>query len=208
MKLAGAPGQGKTNPQFDFGDHVVVKHGGKVYDPSYGLGPYDDDKSYFAAALDGLASSSAGTQGFTMTDGTKQFISKDCVPYAGGFAEYEIATDFAAIAARFKITEVQLLDLDPALKMLRPTPDQVQLGDTLKLKFKSGKTETHVIAYSVSLAKIASAHGVSEQAIFDDPANATLKQLRTTPAGLQVGDTIIVTPASAPGSDWVIGHDQ
>ena len=207
MKLAGAPGQGKTNPQFDFGDHVVVKHGGKLYDPSYGLGPYDDDKSYFAAALDGLASSSAGMQRFTMTDGTKQFISKDCVPYAGGFAEYKIATNFATIAAEFKVTEVQLLAFDPVLKALRPTPDQVQPGDTLKLTFKSGKTETRVITYSVSLAKIASAHGVSEQAIFDDPANATLKLLRTTPAGVQFGDTIIVTPASAPGSDWVIGHD-
>lgn len=50
----GAPGQGKTNPQFDFGDHVVVKHDGKLYDPSYGLGPYLDDTSYLAAALDGL----------------------------------------------------------------------------------------------------------------------------------------------------------
>ena len=74
-------GQGKHQPQFEFGDHVVVWHNDAIYDPSYGL--------VVAAPLmadglpDALAYETAGIGGFghnegnlcysrTSTDGTPQ----------------------------------------------------------------------------------------------------------------------------------------
>jgi hypothetical protein len=90
IKLDGVGGQGKTNPQFDFGDHVVVKFDNKLYDPSYGMDGYDTDASYLTAALAGVANA-AGLEEFTMADGTPQFISTECAPYADGLATYRIA---------------------------------------------------------------------------------------------------------------------
>ncbi len=224
LKLDGAPGQGKKNPQFDFGDHVVVKHGGKLYDPSYGLpttamGSFTTDKLYLAQALDGIATMATTTRAilFKMGDDTWQFISGQCAPYANGFASYRIARQtLADIAAKYGVTDVQLLALDPALTLLRGTPAQVLPGDrvvvpvqpdgSIDLTSSSGYSSTKILQ-EVTLNSIAAAHGATAQAIFDDPANRALKLVRGTPAGVRDGDLIFVTPASVPNGDWVIGHD-
>jgi hypothetical protein len=54
---------------------------------------------------------------------------------------------------------------------------------------------------------IAAAHGVTKLAIFNDAANAGLRARRATPADVNIGDRIMVTPACG-ATDWVIGHDQ
>ncbi len=136
LKMNGAPGQGKTNPQFDFGDHVVLKHNGKLYDPSYGLGPYPDDQSYFAAALDGLGSWTSGKEVFTSSDGTPQHIPKQCAPYSQGFAEFRIVDTritFDMIAAAFGLSKQAIFDhaRNAALKSLRKTPDKVVTDDRI-----------------------------------------------------------------------------
>lgn len=101
IKLSGAAGQGKTNPQFDFADHVVVKHGGKLYDPSYGIEPCTDQFEYEGRALDGLGSMANGSHRFKMIDpaATPQFISLACSP---GFLEYVALTGetLAVVAAK------------------------------------------------------------------------------------------------------------
>lgn len=52
-KEAGLPGQGKTNPVFCFSNHVLVRCAGRIYDPSYGTGPYADEREWETAALAG-----------------------------------------------------------------------------------------------------------------------------------------------------------
>jgi hypothetical protein len=206
LKLNGVPGQGKRNPQFDFGDHVVVKYGGQIYDPSYGIGPSPDDHTYLTGALDGLASMQNGAVGFVMADGTNQFISADCTPYANGFAEYTVFTNFADLASGWGLSEVDLLHRYPALEALRTTPARVRAGDVITVDYGSGPVPYAI--QGLSFDNIATGHGVTTLAIFNDPANAALRARRATPDDVEVFDTIIVTPASAPNSDWVIGHDQ
>ena len=80
-KLDGLPGQGKTNPQFLFGDHAAVYYNNQIYDPSYGVGPEADPARYERNAVAGLGS--LGTAGndytdFTMGDGTDQFKANRC----------------------------------------------------------------------------------------------------------------------------------
>ena len=143
-KADGAAGQGKKNPQFDFSDHVVVKHGGKLYDPSYGMGPYDDDKTYLSAALDGLGSYATGKLDFKQTsDNTKQHIPKECVPYTKGFADFRIGPEtFADVAKEYGITPQKLLDADMGtLKATYGTPDMVPAGVTVIIP--TNPTPTH-----------------------------------------------------------------
>lgn len=62
------PGQGKSFPQFEFGDHVVLWHGGNIYDPSYGVGPIPavlgavvpDTLAYETAAIGGFGDRPGG----------------------------------------------------------------------------------------------------------------------------------------------------
>jgi hypothetical protein len=219
IKLVGVPGQGKTNPQFDFGDHVVVKFNNKLYDPSYGLGPYDTDTEYLAAALDGLASMQTGEVTFKMADTvhTPQFISNECVPYAAGFASYTIKRQtLQEIADLYGEADDILLILDSALSMLRADANDVMPGDTVvvpvhidgtfDIAAADGYSTSHTLV-GVTFDTIAALHNVTKQAIFDDPANAALKLSRGTPAFVTWGDVVYVTPASAPGGDWVVGHD-
>jgi hypothetical protein len=51
----GAPGQSNPNPPgwFNVGDHSIVAYKGKIYDPSYGTGPFDNFKQWEKASLDG-----------------------------------------------------------------------------------------------------------------------------------------------------------
>jgi len=41
--LNGLEGQGNPNPISIFNDHWLVEYGGKIYDPSYGRGPFNPD---------------------------------------------------------------------------------------------------------------------------------------------------------------------
>lgn len=206
MKLDGVPGQGKKNPQFDFGDHVVVKYGGEIYDPSYGIGPVPDDDTYLTGALDGLGSWERGQVVFVMADGTNQHIPADCTPYASSFAEYKIPTNLLVLANQYGVSQEELLDLDPVLLALRPTPDDVQVGDTIHIPLADGSINTQVISLGLTVDDIAAAHGVTRADIWDDPENATLKALRVTADQVQVGDTITVTPISG-ANVWVFGYD-
>ena len=53
----GQPGQGSPEPRPFFNIHFVVRYGGKIYDPSYGLGPFSTELAHENAILDGLRSS-------------------------------------------------------------------------------------------------------------------------------------------------------
>jgi hypothetical protein len=131
-KNNGLPGQGKTNPQFDFSDHVVAKYNGKIYDPSYGVGA-DTDKAYLAGALDGIGYEAFYT--FVMGDGTDQFIARLVRPYTNGFAIYTISATvtFDAIAAAHGLTKQAIFDhaANGPLKTLRKTVDKVVNGDRI-----------------------------------------------------------------------------
>jgi hypothetical protein len=133
VKSSGVAGQGKTNPQFDFADHIVVKHGGKLYDPSYGIGPYNTQLEYELHALDGLCSAANGIIQFTMADpaGTAQFISLACGP---GFLEYTaLAGDtLAGVAAKCGGT-ASLLFNDPMNADLKSSlQDQYDRAQTVE----------------------------------------------------------------------------
>lgn len=51
----GVPGQNNANPPGMFLDHAIVEYGGKLYDPSYGTGPFADLVAYEAASIAGFA---------------------------------------------------------------------------------------------------------------------------------------------------------
>jgi len=52
--VLGVPGQGDSpDPPGEFENHYIVQMNGRYYDPSYGLGPFDDLKKYEDAALAG-----------------------------------------------------------------------------------------------------------------------------------------------------------
>ena len=58
--LEGVGGQQATNPPPGFPNHVILKVGGKLYDPSYGTGPFPDHDTWEKASLFG--------QGTALTD--------------------------------------------------------------------------------------------------------------------------------------------
>ena len=102
-KLDGIAGQGKTNPQFLFGDHAAVGYGGQIYDPSYGVGPVGGAVAYEAGAIAGFGSQ-ADFHDFNCADGTKQFIPVACCK---GFAPVA-GTTFDAAAAAAGCTAAEL----------------------------------------------------------------------------------------------------
>jgi hypothetical protein len=57
---AGISGQGVNEPPPTFQNHLVVKIGNQVYDPSYGRGPFPDEEAHENAACDGLMKTVAG----------------------------------------------------------------------------------------------------------------------------------------------------
>lgn len=63
VELPGIPGQNNPNPPPAFFNHFIVRHGGRFYDPSYGAGPFADQVSWEAAAIDGLFEDSTGRAG-------------------------------------------------------------------------------------------------------------------------------------------------
>ncbi len=134
IKQNGLAGQGKTNPQFDFGDHVVVEHDGKIYDPSYGAGPILSQRAYEDGAIAGIGRITTGIQ-FTQLDGTKQFISEEC---AEGFIAHTVTAGetIADIALAYTVASVvQLFDhpYNHHLKTTRVTADKIMVGDTVNI---------------------------------------------------------------------------
>jgi hypothetical protein len=109
VKTSGAAGQGKTNPQFDFGDHVFVEHKKKFYDPSYGIGPVASQFEYEELAIDGLGTMAGVNPVEFVQAGTPQFMSTPCSP---GYLDCEIAgaATIHVVAARFGKTAKQVLD--------------------------------------------------------------------------------------------------
>ncbi len=59
---AGAGGQGTANPPPWFTDHALVRVSGKIFDPSYGTGPFDDLATWDDDSLDGFCENRAGHQ--------------------------------------------------------------------------------------------------------------------------------------------------
>lgn len=51
----GVAAQSNGNPWSKFADHEILVYGGKIYDPSYGGGPYDDLLAWEAASLAGVS---------------------------------------------------------------------------------------------------------------------------------------------------------
>lgn len=56
----GVPGQNKPSPPPQFSNHFIVRYGGQVYDPSYGVGPYVSFRAWENAAIAGLYTSYQG----------------------------------------------------------------------------------------------------------------------------------------------------
>lgn len=88
IKTDGLPGQGKTNPQFDFADHVTVRHNGQIYDPSYGVGPFATAAEYEANAIAGYGILVSGKQ-LTLPDGTVQAVSDFVSPHPYKYGIYQ-----------------------------------------------------------------------------------------------------------------------
>ena len=129
-KNDGLAGQGKTNPQFLFGDHVLTRHNGTFYDPSYGVTMPEDERAYEAAAIGGLG---AWNPIITFPhSGTPQMITKYCSP---GWVEVIFDGTFTLnqLATRFGIGSGAAIYDDPhnaALKSLRKA-NPLQNGDKI-----------------------------------------------------------------------------
>ena len=54
MNEDGVPGQGNVEPPPAFENHFVVRFGGQIYDPSYGIGPFNSENEHENAAIDGF----------------------------------------------------------------------------------------------------------------------------------------------------------
>ncbi len=211
QKQEGIPGHGQNNPQFDFGDHVVVKYGGKLYDPSYGVGPYSDDDTYLAAALDGLGKWPKVT--FTFK-GVDQHMPQECIAYGDGFAEYTIVNEpFEFFAqSKFKATGAALwsickfYDATGSVRQYPATPADVPPGMLVKVALSTGPYWEEM-SPKMTLSDIALKHGKTQDQIFDHPKNAAVKAKRTKKENLETGDVIIVSKALDPDCWLVVGHD-
>lgn len=77
-------GQGKDQPQFEFGDHVMVWHNGYIYDASYGLrvaaalmpNGLPDTLAYETAGIGGFGDQKGGCYTLNSTDGTAQSFAE------------------------------------------------------------------------------------------------------------------------------------
>ncbi len=173
------------------------------------MGPYDDDKTYLSAALDGLGSYATGKLEFLQkSDSTPQHIPKECVSYTKGFADFRIGPEtLADVAKEYGLSAQELLDADMGtLKATYGTPDMVPAGATIIIP-TSPPTHRKTGTSQITFDMIAGAFGKSKDEILDHPRNSTLKALCTNPAGVKAGDHIIVTWELVPDAVWVIGHD-
>jgi len=127
-KGTGLPGIGKTNPQSTFVDHALVDYGGKIWDPSYGSGPFPDLLTWEKGAIAGLC---AGGNVVIMQDGMRLLFSEFC---GRGFIGYSaVAGDtLDTIATKFGIASGNALYNHPdntAYRTAHPLPVTVKAGD-------------------------------------------------------------------------------
>ena len=130
VKNNGIPGQGKNNPQFTFGDHALVKHATGIYDPSYGVGPKPDLKTWEDGGIVGIGPMPYAS--FTF-DGDTHIIPRTCSP---GFIRYvlipgetlsDVATKFGAASAG----AIYGHRYNAALRGLRASAGAVTSGDAV-----------------------------------------------------------------------------
>jgi hypothetical protein len=208
-KKDGIAGHGQDNPQFDFGDHVVVKHKGLLYDPSYGVSGYTSDELYLAAALDGLGR--WPRDDFTFS-GVEQHIPEECVPYADGFATYTIVLNPFDWIARSMGEDPAVLF--PFCDFWDTTNTQVTLtlrsevkaGFLVRIRFSTGPRYERA-GPILTLADIAAIHATTEDTLFNHAKNAAIKSLRVTKNKLETGDTINVARDVDPNAWRVRGFD-
>ena len=50
----GIKGQNNPNPKSTFDSHALIEIAGKIYDPSYGAGPFNNLREWEDAAIDGF----------------------------------------------------------------------------------------------------------------------------------------------------------
>jgi hypothetical protein len=126
------PGQGKTNPHFVFGDHVLTRHNSVFYDPSYGVRMAEDPRAYEAAAIAGLGlwkDHALFDQGVGINQ-TPQLITGPC---SKGWMEvvYDGTANLEVLATGFGIADWKTLydhRFNAALKALRKA-NPLQAGD-------------------------------------------------------------------------------
>jgi len=135
QKQDGIKGQGKTNPQFVFGDHALVEINGKIYDPSYAVGPYNDLKTYVDAGIAGLGSALGNNYvDFTQGDGSYQFMPTYC---GKGHIIHKVAggEDIDAIALLYGVASGTALYNHPYNKLLKTktggNPAAITVGDNV-----------------------------------------------------------------------------
>jgi hypothetical protein len=150
VKQTGVRGQGKDNPQFDFGDHVFVEHNGQFYDPSYGIGPIVGQCKYEEDAIDGLGTYHHPTgyrETFTQA-GTPQHIPKAC---CRGYFEFTISNTntIVVIAQKFgkKASKLFGHDLNKALKKRRKKIKHLQAGDVVLVPLEWKRAGVDVMLY-------------------------------------------------------------
>jgi hypothetical protein len=187
VKDDGLPGHGQDNPQFDFCDHVVVKYGGKYYDPSYGVGPYDTDDNYLTAALDGLGKYPKQIKfKFKNID---QHIPSHCVPYKDGFAEYTIILNpFDFYARQFRMTGAELFPLCTFVPS-RASAAAVSPGDEVTVWSRSNILESGTIGPKLTLADLAKKYAVIEDQMF---IHCEFVPHRDSAADVKTGDQVVV----------------
>jgi hypothetical protein len=132
LKAAGLPGQGTDNPQFMFGDHALVRYGAAVYDPSYGVGPIADMRTWENSSIAGLGEGPPWIS-FSGAGGEPQYFATAC---SRGFVEYTVVAGdtLSGIAAKHGIASSDALYQHPynaAFKATRPNPKLIQPGDKL-----------------------------------------------------------------------------
>jgi hypothetical protein len=105
-KEDGIFGQGKNNPQFTFSDHALVEHSTGIFDPSYGVGPDQNLKTWEDKGIAGL-----GTKPYVdMTYGKDlHIIPLMCSP---GFIKYsaKVGDTMASIAMKYGVTPANALE--------------------------------------------------------------------------------------------------
>lgn len=130
VKHDGIFGQGKNNPQFTFGDHALVRHSTGIYDPSYGVGPKPDEKTWETGGIAGVGDS--GIVPFTY-GGDPHFLPAKCSP---GFIFYTaVAGDtLASIATHFGIASAAALynhRYNAGFRATHPPPGAIAAGDSI-----------------------------------------------------------------------------
>ncbi len=131
-KITGIPGQGKTNPQFIFKDHALVRHATGIYDPSYGVGPIPDLKHWEDGGIGGIGD---GVPVSLVFDGDNHGLPRGC---SQGFAIHTAAAGetLGSIATKYGAASGNVLYDHPynaSFKATHPAPVTIMAGDKLHI---------------------------------------------------------------------------